>query len=257
MKALPILFLLLCVAASARGDNVVPLKDGRVLKNIWLLAIGVDDVTVWHGGREEVIKQDLLPDVERAKLAPSVEDLKERIAMAKDRDAADAANAAKPRTGGKLNTVSGKFYDNVHLSDVEPDAIVIVHSGGLARVGLEDLPLEVRQSLTAEIQGAQMTAEVLAKRAANDPGQMEWTKASRMPNALKPHEMAIVVVQQMASGVVVERISSRPDVTPGLWGYIEGVRGTSKGTYRKLTVTRTGVFKDANGKGLPKYRLGK
>ena len=60
---------------------------------------------------------------------------------------APAASSAKagPAAPSDLTTRSGKVYKGARVSNVEPDGITYFHSGGVSKIGFDDLPDAVRK----------------------------------------------------------------------------------------------------------------
>lgn len=249
MKALPILFVLMMLAAAARADNVVTLVDGRELKNIWLLDVTYETIVIWHDGKQEEIAHTLLRYEDRAKLQERIDEAKAAEQRFKD------GLEAKRKRGGKFTTQSGVHYEQVALVEAKTDEIVIQHEGGVAHIPLTDLPDVVKDALKGEIAGAKMVQEARERLLEKERGNVEWARAQGNAKAMAAHSLSGSVMEVKSEGVLIARVTYRPDITPGLYAFVEGVTGKKVGASFTGQVKRAGVYTDIGGKTFPKYRL--
>lgn len=246
MKTL-IMVLSLLGAVAAIANNSVTLNSGRVLKNIWLLAVGKDTITIWHDGKEEVIRHSLLSAPDMLKLQPKIAEVLDLEKQYRD------GVAVRKRAGGKIATRSGKFYEGVKLEEVEADHILIQHEGGVARISLDDLPDDIRLSFKTDIDAAKMAEAATKKSDEKQMGIAEWSLAQRVRGAMGPYQLTGLVVEQNPVGTLVVRTTPRPDYVPGVYALVEGVKGKKVASTFTGKVTRAGVWTDSNGKTYPKY----
>lgn len=154
---------------------------------------------------------------------------------------------------GTLRTLDGVQYTEVFLRSVEADSVTILHAGGIAHIELHLLPKGVLASLRKEVAARQDTAKVIEQQAEKMRGDAEWARAQRNPKALTAHSLSGRVMEQTGDGILIARLTFRPDITDGLYGFVEGVTGRAPGEPFTGKVKRAGVWTAIDGRTYPKY----
>ncbi|MCF7786386.1 MAG: hypothetical protein K9N47_09700 [Prosthecobacter sp.] len=96
-----------------------------------------------------------------------------------------------PQISGNLTTISGKTYEAIALKRVDPDGLLILHKGGVAKVLFTDLPGEMRTDYGYDAQKATaFQAEQNAAREAEATARAEEAERQAKEQATAAEKQA-------------------------------------------------------------------